>query len=160
MWASREILCQMLQQRLHILLLFHQCQFHIAILNMLLVLILNRYAKKNGIMKHNKLHHFQPLIGITPLSGVYCRQDETVLRRCRIGHTLYTLSYILKSEDRPRCVGCDEDITVKHILLDFVDFTDQRPRFYSSPNLKHLFIQVPGHQIVSFLKAIVLYGKF
>ena len=109
---------------------------------------------------HNKLHHFQPLIGITPLSGVYCRQDETVLRRCCIGHTFYTHSYILKGEDRPRCVGCDEDITVKHILLDCVDFSDQRLRFYFSPNLKHLFIQVPGHQILSFLKAIGLYGKF
>ena len=45
-------------------------------------------------------------------------------------------------------VGCDEDIMVK------------RPRFYSSPNLNHLFTQVPGHQILSFLKAIGLYGKF
>ena len=92
--------------------------------------------------------------------GVYCRQDETVLRRSRIGHTFYTHSYILKGEDRPWCVGCDEDITVKHILLDCVDFSDQRPRFYSLPNLKHLFTQVPGHQILSFLKAIGLYGKF
>ena len=92
-------------------------------------------------MYHNELHNFQALIGITPLSGVYC-QDETVLRRCRIGHTFYTHSYILKGEDRPRCVGCDEDITVKHILLDCVDFSDQRPRFYSSPNRKHLFTQV------------------
>jgi hypothetical protein len=25
------------------------------------------------------LHHFQPVIGFTPLSGVYCRQDETLL---------------------------------------------------------------------------------
>ena len=75
-------------------------------------------------------------------------------------HTFYTHSYILKGEDRPWCVGCHEDITVKHILLHCVDFSDQRPRFYSSPNLKHLFIQVPGHQIVSFLKAIGLYGKF
>ena len=39
---------------------------------------------------HNKLHHFQPLIGITSLTGVYCRQDERVLRRCRTGHTFYT----------------------------------------------------------------------
>ena len=60
-----------------------------------------------------------------------------------------------EGEDRPWCVGCDEDITVKHILLDCVDFSDQRPRFYSSSNLKHLFTQVPGHQILSFLKAIV-----
>ena len=47
-----------------------------------------------------------------------------------------------------------------HILLDCVDFSDQRPRFYSSPNLKHLFTQVPGHQILSFSKTIGLYGKF
>ena len=109
-------------------------------------------------INRRKLHHFQPLIIITPLSGVYC-QDETVLRRCRIGHTFYTHSLILKGEDRPRCVGCDEDITVKHILFDCVDFSDQRSKFYSSPNLKHLFTQVPGHQILSFLKAIGLYGK-
>ena len=106
--------------------------------------------KKWNNETHSKLYNFQPLIGITPLSGVYYRQDETVMRRCRIGHTIYTHSYILKGEDRPRCVGCDEDITVKHILLDCVDFSDQRPRFYSSPNLKHLFTQVPGHQILSF----------
>ena len=46
---------------------------------------------------HTKLHNFQPLIGITPLSGVYCCQDEMVLRRCRIGHTFYTHTYILYS---------------------------------------------------------------
>jgi hypothetical protein len=108
----------------------------------------------------NKLHHFQPVIGFTPLSGVYCRQDETVLRRCRIGHTFYTHSYILKGEDRPRCVGCDEDLTVRHILLDCVDFATHRAGFYSSPNLKHLFTQVPGHLILSFLKEIGLYHKF
>ena len=75
-------------------------------------------------------------------------------------HTFYIHSYILKGEDRPRCVGCDEDIMVKHILLDYVDFSDHRPRFYSSPNLKHLFAQVPSHQILSLLKAIVFYGNF
>jgi len=108
---------------------------------------------------HNKLHKFQPIIGFTPLSGVYCRQDETVLRRCRIGHTFFTHSYILKGEDKPRCVGCDEDLTVKHILLDCVDFATQRAGFYSSPNLKHLFSQVPGHLILLFLKEIRLYHK-
>ena len=74
--------------------------------------------------------------------------------------TSHTHSYILKGEDRPRCVGCDEDITVKHILLDCVDFSDQRPRFYSSPNIKHLFTQVPGHQIISFLKQLVFMESF
>jgi len=48
---------------------------------------------------HNKLHNYQPIIGFTPLSGVYCQQDETVLRRCRIGHTFFTHSNILKGED-------------------------------------------------------------
>jgi ribonuclease HI len=118
-----------------------------------------RQAKWNTEI-NNKLQKHQPLIGFTPISGVYCRQDETVLRRCRIGHTYYTHSFILKGEDGPRCVGCGEDITVKHILLDCVDFSYQRPWFYSSPNLKHLFTQVPGDRILSFLKEIGLYCKF
>ena len=66
-----------------------------SILNMLLVLILNRYTKKNGIMKH--------IINYIIFKGVYCR-----------GH---------------------EDITVKHILLDCADFSDQR--------LKVLFLAKP-----------------
>jgi hypothetical protein len=97
---------------------------------------------------HNKLHHFQPIIGFTPLSGVYY-QDETDLQHCRIGRTFYTHSYILKGEDRPLCVGCDEDLTV--------DFAPQRAGFYSSSNLKHLFNPVPGHLILLFLKEIGLY---
>ena len=116
---------------------------------------INSYIKslrqaKWDIQVHNKLHHHQPIIGFIPLSGVYCRQDETVLRRCRIGHTFFTHSYILKGEDRPRCIGCDKDLTVRHILLDCVDFATQRAEFYSSPNLKHLFTHVPGHLILSF----------
>jgi len=115
---------------------------------------------KWNIEIHNKLHHHQPFIGFTPLSGVYCRHDESVMRRCRIGHTFLTHSYILKGEDKPCCVGCDEELTVKHILLDCVDFADQRRRFYHSTTLKHLFTQVAGHLILSFLKKIEVYDKF
>ena len=35
--------------------------------------------------------------------------------------TYYMNSYMLKGKDRSWCVGCDEDLTVGHILLDCVD---------------------------------------
>ncbi len=115
---------------------------------------------KWDIEVHNKLHQIQTVIGYTPLSGVYCRHDESVLRRCRIGHSHMTHSYILKGEDKPQCITCDEDLTVKHILIDCVDFSYQRQNFYSSKSLKHLFTQVAGHLVLGFLKEINLIGKF
>ena len=108
-----------------------------------------RHEKWNN-ETHNKLHHFQPLIGITPLSGIYLRQDETVLRWWRIGHTYYTHSYILKGEDRPRCVGCEEDI------LCLIVWTFQT----SARGFIHLFTHVPGYQILSFLKGLVFMESF
>ena len=101
---------------------------------------------------------------ISRLSSISVTRGDRAIVKFEPCHCLLTVTYLcfilFLGEDRPRCVGCDEDITVKHILLDCVDFSDQRPRFYSSPNLKHLFTQVPGHQILSFFKAIGLYGKF
>ena len=72
-------------------------------------------------------------------------------------HILYSFIH-LKGDDRPRYVGCDEDITVKYILLDCVDFSDQRLRFYLLPNLKHLFTYTVFHEHVStfFLNKISL----
>ena len=98
------------------------------------------------------------MLGTVPL--VSHPQSISIIKQYRGISYRNLYNFILKGEDRPRCVGCDEDITVKHILLDCVVISDQRPWFYSLPNLKHLFTQVPGHQILSFLKAVGLYGKF
>ena len=71
---------------------------------------------------HNKLHNFQPLIGITPLSGVYCRQDETVLQRCRIGHTLYTHSARLPTVPASLIFMSGSLIIHKYRMWSYKDF--------------------------------------
>ncbi len=139
----------MLQQRLPMVLQYLQCLFHIVIPNKLFIHILNRF-----------IYQIQTVIGYTPLSGVYCRHDESVLWRCRIGHSHITHAYLLKGEDKPKCIACNEDLTVKHILIDCVDFSYRRQNVYTSKSLKHLFTQVAGHFVlVSFLREINLKGQ-
>jgi hypothetical protein len=43
---------------------------------------------------------------------------------------------MFEGEDRPRCIGCDEDLAVRHIFLDCVDVATQCAGFYAS--LLHL----------------------
>ena len=109
----------------------------------------------------NKLHELKPTIGHTYL-GCQSRHDEVVLRRCRIGHSRFTHEYLLKTDEDepPKCIPCDERFTVKHILLDCVDFAIARDSHYQSVNLKDLFSRVSGHLIINYLKEIGLYNKF
>ena len=55
----------------------------------------------------NKLHSVRPLLGDWQSSYRWCRKDEVVLCRARIGHTYLTHSYI------PKCI-----LTVCHILVE------------------------------------------
>ena len=56
------------------------------------------------------------------------RREEVVLTRLRIGHTRLTNSYLLKREDQPFCISCNEPFTVKHFLIDCIEFSHVRPR--------------------------------
>ena len=82
----------------------------------------------------NKLHEFKPQVGYTHLD-VQSRFDQVILRRCRIGHCRFTHEYLLKAEAEPFCIPCNEKITVKHILLECVDFAQTRDRFYQVQSL-------------------------
>ena len=81
------------------------------------------------------------------------------MTRLRLGHSHLTHSFLLKREDPPFCVGCHQHITIKHVLLDCIEFSDVRPRFYNVNGLNELFGQVPPDVILSFLKEIGLYMK-
>ena len=69
-----------------------------------------------------KLHCIQPTLGRWRGACRPIRWEETVLARVRIGHSYITHSYILKGEDQPQCVACNSPLTVKHKMLDCVDF--------------------------------------
>ena len=87
------------------------------------------------------------------------RKEEVTLARLRIGHTFITHSFLLKGEDWPLCIPCQEPFSVKHFLLDCTDFRIIRSRFYRVNSLKELFDTVEPVTIFSFLKEIGLYHK-
>ena len=108
----------------------------------------------------NKLHSIKPTIGEWPPCYRDNRRDEVVLARLRTGHTYLTNSYLLKSEDQPQCIACDEPFTVKHILLDCIDLLPTRELFYRNvTSLKTLFETVQIHKIFDYLKHVGLYYK-
>ena len=79
------------------------------------------------------------------------RKEEVTLARLRIGHTFITHSFLLKGEDWPLCIPCQEPFSVKHFLLDCTDFSIIRSRFYRVSSLKELFDMVEPVTMFSFL---------
>ena len=49
-------------------------------------------------------------------------------------------------------------LTVKHILIECVDFMEVRQKYFNVPDLKTLFKDVDPSQIFAFLKEIGGYG--
>ena len=77
-----------------------------------------------------------------------------------IGHTHLTHGFLMKrGEEAPMCIGCDEPLTVEHILTKCWDLYDIRRRNYSVENFKVLFRDVPPDKIFSFLKEAGIFYK-
>ena len=107
----------------------------------------------------NKLREIKPTLGEWYPGCRPVRREEVVLSRCRIGHTRLTHSYLLKGEVQPECIPCQAPLTVKHILIDCIDFAPQRNLFYNVLTLPEIFDKVPVHNIKSFLKQIGFFYK-
>ena len=108
----------------------------------------------------NKLHAIYPKIADSIINHRKInRYPETKLTRLIIGHTRITHSYILKGEPLPKCIGCDTAFTVKHFLIDCVDFALTRRIYFQVNNLKELFIKVPPHKILGYLREIGIINK-
>ena len=87
----------------------------------------------------NKLHTIKPQLGEWPSSSRLVRREEVILSRLRIGHTYFTNSYLLKGEAQPECVGCQCPMTIKHVLLDCVEFDWSRQHHFNVASLRVLF---------------------
>jgi transposase-like protein len=48
------------------------------------------------------------------------------ITRCRIGHGRLTYSYLINNEERPECIPCNSNYSIKHVLIDCVDVADVR----------------------------------
>ena len=124
---------------------------------------INRYILSKWLLSwdratFNKLHEIKPVLG---KNNIYrsLRREEVVLTRLRIGHTRLTHSYLLKREDQPFCISCNEPFTVKHFLIDCIEFSHIRRQFFQTNDLRYLFGNVPTDNILMFLKHINLFNK-
>jgi hypothetical protein len=108
---------------------------------------------------HSKLHEMHSLVCKTPCSYGQNRKEQVVLTRCRIGHNRLTHSYLLNNEERPECIPCNSNFSLKHVLIDCMDVADVRQTFYNANSLSNLFTNVAGDTILQFLKEIDLYTK-
>ena len=106
----------------------------------------------------NKLHEIKPVLGKNTIYRSL-RREEVVLTRLRIGHTRLTHSYLLKREDQPFCISCNEPFTVKHILIDCIEFSHMRRQLFQTNDLRYLFENVPTDNILMFLKHINIFNK-
>ena len=68
------------------------------------------------------------------------------------------LQSIIKVE-QPFCIACNQHITVKHILIDCIDFLQDRNKYFQVRDLRQLFQDVPVDNILSFLKDTNLFNK-
>ena len=107
----------------------------------------------------NKLHAVKPTLGEWYPSYRSIRREEVIITRLRIGHSHLTHSWLLAKEDAPECIQCNEYLTMKHILLDCIDFQPIRDKHYSADNMYNLFDTVRIDSIIAFIKEIGLYNK-
>ncbi|GFO13714.1 ubiquitin-protein ligase e3b [Plakobranchus ocellatus] len=109
----------------------------------------------------NKLHEVLPNLGedLHRRGEGGGRKLETAMCRFRVGHTWLTQSYLLKNEDQPFCYACDSLYTVRHILIECLDFQDTRKKYFSVTDLYRLFREVNASRIVGYLKDLGVYGN-
>ncbi|GFO10087.1 RNA-directed DNA polymerase from mobile element jockey [Plakobranchus ocellatus] len=109
----------------------------------------------------NKLHEVLPNLGedLHRRGEGAGRKRETAMCRLRVGHTWLTQSYLLKNEEQPFCYACDSLYTVRHILIECLDFQDTRRKYFSVTYLYRLFREVNPSPIVDYLKDLGVYGN-
>jgi ribonuclease HI len=106
---------------------------------------------------NNKLHNIEPILkNIKPSQLV--RKDDSVLTRCKLGHTHLTHGFLLRRERAPECPHCNCLLTVKHILIDCQFYADIRRQYYTASTLQEVFNDSTS-AIINFVKAINIYHK-
>ena len=65
----------------------------------------------------NKLHEIFPVLKQCVVCPRTNREEESVLARLHIDHSFIAHSFLLKGEEPLMCIGCDELLTIVHILL-------------------------------------------
>ena len=63
------------------------------------------------------------------------------------------------SEEPPMCMGCDELLTIQHILLTGSDLIEIRKSHFTAQSPRELFQEISPEKIFNFLKDIYIFGN-
>ena len=85
-----------------------------------------------------QLRRIKPLVEKWSSANRDVRQEEKVLARLRLGHTLYTHGYIYSRDARPICRNCQRPQTVEHIVLECSIYRGQRIKLQDFCNRERL----------------------
>jgi len=96
--------------------------------------------------------------------GVLCispRCPDIIINRLRIGHTYLTHGHLLQGETPPQCLAYQVDLTVEHVLLHCVSFTNARDNCFcvTLTSMSELFSRVASRSIIDFIKETGFYCK-
>ena len=78
------------------------------------------------------------------------------MAQLHIGHSFITHSFLLKGEELPMCIGCDQHLTIEHILHTCSDFIEMRESHFTAQYV------VSGYfawKDFNFFKEINIFGK-
>jgi len=108
----------------------------------------------------NKLHSITPTIGTNKSLEQVTRHESSVLNRLRFGHTRFNHFYLLTADAPPGCSSCNCQVSVRHILLECVNFNAVRDQYFRTTSLEELFDKVSARRILDFIKDIHLFHCF
>ena len=110
----------------------------------------------------NKLHKILPKLADRLPSRCFTRREETALSRLHIGHSHVTHLFLLKGEEPPSCVSCDEPHSLQHILIscsDLIDMTHYQTKVLQCKFAEGVVRRVSLDIIFKFLKDINVFYK-
>ena len=97
--------------------------------------------------------------------------EETVISPLHISHSNMTRTFslslplffcfvfLLKGEDLPVCIPCDELFIIRYILLFCSDLVEARKRYFTAMSRKMLFEDITLSFGCDFLREINVFGK-
>jgi len=83
------------------------------------------------------------------------RRYEIIIHRLRIGHKYLMHGHLLRGETPPRCLACEVDLTVEHVLLHCVSFTNACDNCFcvTLTSMSELFSKVASRSVINFIES-------
>ena len=74
-------------------------------------------------------------------------------------HCANHATLIYRRDDQPVCSACQSPLTVKHFLIECVNFAAIRSRYFSASSMKDVFENVNAQSVIDFIKEINFYHE-